>query len=96
VLLDGHAILPTNNENVGEVNDPYINSQVDKLGKVPTVQLQHDSSSWQAVDEYVAKKAYVAVFGYQRFPEFVSNRINYNSLVFHSVYGWDLTSFQLK
>jgi peptide/nickel transport system substrate-binding protein len=96
VLLDGHAILPTNNENVGEVNDPHINSQVAALGKIPTVQLQHNSSQWQALDEYVAKKAYVAVFGYQRFPEFVSNRINFSSLVFHSVYGWDLTSFQLK
>jgi peptide/nickel transport system substrate-binding protein len=96
VLLDGKAILPTNNENFGEVNDPHINSQIDTLGQIPTVQLQHDSSQWQALDEYVAKKAYVAVFGYQRFPEFVSNRINFNSLVFQSVYGWDLTSFQLK
>jgi peptide/nickel transport system substrate-binding protein len=96
VLLDGQAILPTNNENVGEVNDPHINSQVAALGKIPTSDLQKNSKEWQALDEYVAQKAYVAVFGYQRFPEFVSNRINFNSLVFHSVYGWDLTSFQLK
>ncbi len=27
VLLDGHAILPTNNENFGEVNDPYVNAR---------------------------------------------------------------------
>jgi peptide/nickel transport system substrate-binding protein len=96
VLLDGQAILPTNNENVGEVNDPHINSQVAALGKIPTTELQKNSKEWQALDEYVAKKAYVGVFGYQRFPEFVSNRINFNALVFHSVYGWDLTSFQLK
>ncbi|HWE15305.1 MAG TPA: ABC transporter substrate-binding protein [Solirubrobacteraceae bacterium] len=96
VLLDGHAILPTNNENVGEVNDPYINAQVAKLGAVPTTQLQKNSSAWQQVDSYVAKKAYVAVFGYEKFPEFVSTRINFGSLVFHSVYGWDFTSFQLK
>jgi peptide/nickel transport system substrate-binding protein len=96
VLLDGHAILPTNNQNVGEVNDPYINSQVSTLGTVPTTQLQQNSTSWQKVDEYVAKKAYVATFGYQRFPEFTSARMNYPSLVFHSVYGWDFTSFELK
>ncbi|HWE08783.1 MAG TPA: ABC transporter substrate-binding protein [Solirubrobacteraceae bacterium] len=96
VLLDGHAILPTNNENVGEVNDPYVNSQVSSLGKIPTPQLQTNSTSWQKVDEYVAKKAYVAVFGYEKFPEFTSNRINFGSLVFHSVYGWDFTSFELK
>jgi len=96
VLLDGHAILPTNNQNFGEVNDPHINAQVAKLGTIPTTQLQQNSSQWQALDEYVAKKAYVSVFGYEKFPEFASTRMNYGSLVFHSVYGWDLTSFQLK
>ncbi|HEX4011779.1 MAG TPA: ABC transporter substrate-binding protein [Solirubrobacteraceae bacterium] len=96
VLLDGQSILPTNNENFGETNDPYINSQVSKLSTIPTTQLQQNSSAWQSLDEYVAKKAYAAVFGYQKFPEFTSDRINYNDLVFHSIYGWDFTSFQLK
>ena len=32
-------------------------------------------------DEYVAKKAYVAVFGYQKFPFFTSDRINYSQIV---------------
>jgi peptide/nickel transport system substrate-binding protein len=96
VLLDGKAILPTNNENDGEVNDPYVNSQVSKLSTIPTTQLQKNASQWQALDQYVAKKAYVAVFGYEKFPEFASTRINFGALVFHSVYGWDLTSFELK
>jgi peptide/nickel transport system substrate-binding protein len=96
VLLDGKAILPTNNENFGEVNDPKINNAVTKLSGVTTTQLQKNASAWQSIDEYVAKKAYVGVFGYQKFPEFASDRINYPGLVFHSIYGWDLTSFQLK
>jgi len=96
VLLDGKAILPTNNENQGETNDPYVNAQVTKLGATPTTQLSSVASQWQALDEYVAKKAYVAVFGYQTFPKFTSDRINYSALVFHPVYGWDYTSFQLK
>ena len=96
VLLDGKAILPTDNENFGETNDPYINSQVTALGATPTTQLSTVVSKWQALDQYVAKKAYVAVFGYQTFPKFTSNRINYGAIVFHSVYGWDFTSFQLK
>jgi peptide/nickel transport system substrate-binding protein len=96
VLLDGKAILPTDNENFGETNDPYINAQVTKLGATPTTQLSSVVSKWQAVDEYTAKKAYAAVFGYQTFPEFASTRINYGALVFHSVYGWDWSSFQLK
>ena len=44
----------------------------------------------------MAKKAYVAVFGYQKFPEFASTRINYSGLVFQPIYGWDFTSFALK
>jgi peptide/nickel transport system substrate-binding protein len=96
VLLDGHAILPTNNENLGEVNDPYVNAQVTKLGATPTTQLSSVASQWQALDEYVAKKAYVGVFGYQQFPELASSRMNYPGLVFQPIYGWDLSSFQLK
>ncbi len=96
VLLDGQAILPTNNENFGQTNDPYVNSQVSKLGATPTTELSTVTAQWQALDEYVAKKAYVAVFGYQKFPEFTSDRINYSALVFHPIYGWDLSSFELK
>jgi peptide/nickel transport system substrate-binding protein len=96
LLIDGHAILPTDNENYGEINDPKINSAVDTLGKVPTTQLSSVASKWQALDEYVAKKAYLTVFGYQTFPKFMSQRMNYGAAVFHSVYGWDFTSFQTK
>jgi peptide/nickel transport system substrate-binding protein len=96
VLLDGNAILPSNNENFGQTNDPYVNAQVTKLGATPTTELSKVTAQWQALDQYVAKKAYVAVFGYQKFPEFASDRINYAALVFHPIYGWDLSSFELK
>jgi len=96
VLLDGHSITPTDNENFGETNDPHINAEVAKLGATPTTDLSSVAAQWQALDEYVAKKAYVAVFGYQQFPEFASDRINYGALVFQPIYGWDLSSFELK
>jgi peptide/nickel transport system substrate-binding protein len=96
VLLAGSAIQKTNNLNWGEVNDPYLNAQVKKLGATPTTQLTTVASGWQSLDEYEAKKAYVAVFGYQTFPEFTSDRINYGALVFQPEYGWDWTSFGLK
>lgn len=96
LLLQGSAILPTNNENFGETNDPHINSEVAKLGPTPTPQLSSVASQWQALDEYLAKKAYMAVFGYQTFPFFYSNRINGSALVRSPLYGWDWTSFQLK
>jgi peptide/nickel transport system substrate-binding protein len=96
LLLSAQAILPTNNENFGQVNDPQINSAVESLGKVPTSSLQSVASKWQALDAYTAKKAYVAVFGYQTFPKFASDRINYSAAIFQPVYGWDWSSFQLK
>jgi peptide/nickel transport system substrate-binding protein len=96
LLLQGTAILPTNNQNFGQVNDPQINSQSNKLGAVPTPQLNSVASQWQALDQYTAQKAYVGVFGYQTFPEFTSTKINYGSIVFHPVYGFDWSSFQTK
>jgi peptide/nickel transport system substrate-binding protein len=96
LLIDGHAILPTDNENFGEINDPKINDAIATLGKTPATQLSSVASKWQAVDEYVAKKAYLGVFGYQTFPKFMSSRMNYGAAIFHPVYGWDLSSFELK
>ena len=96
LLLSGQAILPTNNENFGQVDDPHINSEVNRLGQIPTSQLSSVSSDWQSLDEYTAKKAYMAVFGYQTFPKFTSDRINYGAAIFQPVYGWDWTSFALK
>jgi peptide/nickel transport system substrate-binding protein len=96
LLLSGQAILPTNNQNFGQVDDPMINAAVNKLGKVPTSQLSSIASQWQAIDEYTAKKAYVAVFGYQTFPKFASDRVNFGAAIFQPVYGWDWSSFQLK
>jgi peptide/nickel transport system substrate-binding protein len=96
LLLSGQAILPTNNENFGQVNDPTINAQVNKLGAIPTSKLNTVADQWTSLDEYVAKKAYVAVFGYQTFPKFTSDRIDYNAAIFQPLYGWDWSSFKLK
>jgi peptide/nickel transport system substrate-binding protein len=96
LLLQKSAILPTNNQNFGQVQDPKIDSVSTKLGAVASSALSTIASQWQALDTYVAQKAYVAVFGYQTFPKFTSSRINYGALVFHPVYGWDYTSFQLQ
>jgi peptide/nickel transport system substrate-binding protein len=96
VLLDGKAILPLDNENEGEVNDPKVNAGVAKYGQIPTTQLQQNASQWQALDTYVAQKADVGVFGYQTFPKFMSDRMDYSAALFNSIYGWDFTSLELK
>jgi peptide/nickel transport system substrate-binding protein len=88
VLLDGGAIQPTDNENFGQTNDPYINKQVAKLGVTPTTQISKVVKGWQSLETYVAKKAYAAVFGYQSFPFFTSKNITVNYT--NDIYGWDL------
>ena len=96
LLLQGSAIQPTNNQNFGQVKDPHIDSVSAKLGQTPTSQLSSIAGQWQALDQYVTQKAYVAVFGYQTFPAFTSSRIDLSSAVFHPLYGWDWTSLKLK
>jgi peptide/nickel transport system substrate-binding protein len=95
LLEEGSSILPTNNYNNSLVNDPYVNAQAGKLGEVPTSKLSSVASQWQSLDEYTAKKAYEAVFGYQTFPAFTSDRIE-QSYVYHPLYGFDWSSFKLK
>jgi peptide/nickel transport system substrate-binding protein len=96
VLLDGKSISPMNNENYGEVNDPRVNAAVARLGGTPTTELGRVARQWQALDRYVARKAYLAVLGYVRYPEFASDRIDYRKVVFHPLYGWDLSSLALR
>jgi peptide/nickel transport system substrate-binding protein len=96
LLLTKSGILPTNNANFGEVNDPFVNNTVKTLQPTPTSALSSVAGKWASLDEYVAKHAYVAVFGYQTFPEFASSRMTYGSLIIQPEYGWDWTSFSLK
>jgi len=96
VLLDGHSITPTNNENFGQTNDPHINAEVAKLGATPTTELGKVAKQWQALDKYVAKEAYAAVFGYQKFPFFTSDRIVRTPAMINDIYGWDFSQLKLK
>ena len=99
ILAAGDAILPTNNQNFGQINDPFINSKTNSLGslyKAPSDQLSAYAGQWEALDYYTAQKAYFAVFGYASFPKFTSNRIDYGSAVLHQVYGWDWLTLKQK
>jgi peptide/nickel transport system substrate-binding protein len=96
LLLDANSIQPVNNENFGNVNDPFIQQQLAKLENVPTTQLNSSASQWQALDEYVAKKAYVVVYGSEQVPKFFSNRIDFGSAVVHPTYLNDWSTWSLK
>ncbi len=95
-LLDAKSILPTENHNLSQVDDPHIQGEIASLGPVPSSQLASALSRWQALDEYTAKKAYMAPFGYDEAPKFLSNKVDFGAAVFHPVYGNDWSSLQLK
>jgi peptide/nickel transport system substrate-binding protein len=95
-LLDAKSILPTENHNFSQVDDPHIQSEIASLGPVPSSQLGSVLGRWQALDRYTAQKAYMAVFGYDEVPKFFSDKLDFAAALFHPVYGNDWSSLQLK
>ena len=52
LLLNGHAIEPLDNPNFGQVNDPRINSTIDKLAPVSMTHLTGSViGQWRAIDD---------------------------------------------
>jgi peptide/nickel transport system substrate-binding protein len=96
LLMDAKSIQPKNNENFSKVNDPHIQSELATLNAVPSTRLQSVAKRWQALDEYVAKKAYVIVYGTELVPKFFSDRLDFSSAVLHPQYFNDWTTLQLK
>lgn len=79
--------------NYGGVDDQRINATVPKLNAQP---LDAAADQWAALDEYGVKKAYYAAFGHEEFVKFFSDRIDFNSAVFNTVFQIDYSSLQLK
>jgi peptide/nickel transport system substrate-binding protein len=96
LLLSKDGIQATNNENFGNVNDPQIESGLATLQQVPATQLASSESGWQTVEKRVASQAYVAVYGYETAPKFMSNRVNFDSAVFNPVYYVQFSTVSLK
>jgi peptide/nickel transport system substrate-binding protein len=95
-LLNAKSIQPKENHNLSQVNDPRIQSELASLGPIPSSQLDSVVGRWQALDQYTAQKAYLAVFGYDEVPKFFSSRIDFGAAIFHPVYGDDWSTLQLK
>jgi peptide/nickel transport system substrate-binding protein len=93
--MNGNAIQATNNQNFSMVDDPHIQRELAKLDAVPATELDSVAAEWQALDEYVARKAYVAAFGSEEVPKFLSDRIDFQSAIFHPLYFNDWSSWRL-
>lgn len=79
----------------GRVDDPRIQRELAALTAVPPSRLPDFEKRWQALDEYVARKAYLVVIGSDDGVKLVSRRTDFQSTVFHRVYGtdWSLLRF---
>jgi peptide/nickel transport system substrate-binding protein len=96
LLMDKNTIQDTNNENFSQVDDPHVQSELKALNAVSADKLDSVASRWQALDSYLAQKAYIAAFGQELQPQFYSDRIDFGAAVFHPLYGTDLSSLALK
>lgn len=96
LLLDANSIQSTNNENFSNVDDPHIQSVLNKLNAVPAAKLDSVTSQWAALDQYVNKMAYIAPFGNEELPLLFSNRVVNGPASFNPVFYIDWASIKLR
>jgi len=93
-LVDGDAIQPTNNQNLGNVDDAELNRLIDRVERA-TPEEAADVAA--AADRRIVEQAYVAPYGSERVSTFLSERMDFDDCsLFHPVYQNDYSSFCLK
>lgn len=95
-LIDGTTISPEGNHDLSLARDAHIDAEIRSLGQVPASQLSSVAGRWEALEQYTAKQAYMAVIGYQEAPKLTSEQVDFGGLVFSPVYGPDWTTLKLK
>ncbi|HEY6636702.1 MAG TPA: ABC transporter substrate-binding protein [Solirubrobacterales bacterium] len=95
-VLDSRFIGPPGSPNAGRVDDLFIRQQLEKLSLVAAQDLGSVAGDWRDLDEYAATKAYLAVFGTQRVPKLISDRIAPTSAVIHPLFLSDWSSWSLR
>jgi peptide/nickel transport system substrate-binding protein len=94
ILLNGEAIHPTNNNNFSQFDDKALNKEMDSLAQkqlTPDVEAQYAD-----LDKKVMEQAPWAPYGNRQVTTFVSDRINFDGVIFSPVFNHDFGSFALK
>lgn len=92
-LVDPDTIQETNNQNFGNVNDPEIKAELDRLDKLD---LSEAAAGYAALDKKLVENADVIPYGHRKLPVFTSERIAFDQKLFHAVLQTDFTTFALK
>ena len=94
--VDGNSIQPTNNPNVGNVDDPEITSGIAELSQ-ETELTREVADRWGELNRQLVEEAWTAPYGHVKVSTFVSERMDFeNCTLFHPVYYNDYSSFCLK
>jgi peptide/nickel transport system substrate-binding protein len=94
--VDGNSIQPTNNPNVGNVDDPEITSGIAELSQ-ETELTREVADRWGELNRELVEEAWTAPYGHVKVSTFVSERMDFeNCTLFHPVYYNDYSSFCLK
>ena len=95
-VLDADFIGPPGSPNAGHVDDLFIQQQLEKLDLVPAQDLGSAAGDWRDLDEYAARKTYLAVIGTQRVPKLISGRLDPSTAVIHPLFLSDWSSWSLQ
>jgi peptide/nickel transport system substrate-binding protein len=93
-LLSGESILPTNNGNFAEIDNPKFNKEISRLGEEQLGPEQE--KAYEALDREYMEEAPWAPYGTRTLSTFVSSAINLDNVIFNSTFGQYLTSFEFK
>jgi len=95
-VVDANSIQPTESPNLGRVNDLFVQEQLQALNLVPAEELSSAADAWRELDQYTARKAYLAVFGSQQVPKLISDRLDPDSAIIHPLFLSDWSSWSLR
>jgi peptide/nickel transport system substrate-binding protein len=93
-LLAGSSILPANNTNLSRIDEPDLNEKIERLA---TEQLgPKQEEEYAALDREYMELAPWAPYGTPAASVFVSEGVDFDSVIWNPIFSGDLTSFQLK
>jgi peptide/nickel transport system substrate-binding protein len=95
-VLDANSVGAVDSANLSRVSDLFVQQQLEALNLVPAPDLGSVADDWRDLDEYTARKAYLAVIGAQQVPKLMSERIDFDSAIVHPLFLSDWSSWSLE
>jgi peptide/nickel transport system substrate-binding protein len=93
-LLAGESILPTNNANFAQIEDPKLDEKISRLGELALG--PDEEAEYAELDKEYMEQAPWAPYGNRTVSTFVSDAIDLDKVIFNPSFGQDLTSFEFK